>query len=406
MPGLPAGTARSGHRISEQGKAPMPQAMSSRDRIRAAIRREPVDRVPCCGFFNPLSPQQRVGHTWNFPWPDGTPYAEQIRYQVEELGLDQVVYFSASATRQHPEVTSEVHIEGDVLRKVYHTPAGDLSAAVRYNDMWPHGEDIPFYSDHNVGHYIEPWLQTREDLDCLRFVFEPLDMGEALDAARSYYAEQRALADRFGLAVMGIGGMGLTGAQHLFGVRELCMLTIEDPELVDDYLEFDHQRILRTLDLYGELGVDIVTRNGFYETADFYSPSTLGRFLTDRLNTEARAAHSHGMLTTYTVHTGVMPILDHLAGLELDSLVGIDLAFHGVDPYEIRDRLAPNKAFWTGPSSTFHIWKGPEATREAVRLAFDCFGKTGLILSQCVSSHSIMPWESTLAMIDEWKKLR
>jgi hypothetical protein len=41
-----------------------------------------------------------------------------------------------------------------------------------------------------------------------------------------------------------------------------------------------------------------------------------------------------------------------------------------------------------------------------VRQSFEVFAPEGLILAPCVSSHSIMPWESTLAMIDEWKRLR
>jgi hypothetical protein len=41
-----------------------------------------------------------------------------------------------------------------------------------------------------------------------------------------------------------------------------------------------------------------------------------------------------------------------------------------------------------------------------VRVTFEVFGRTGLILSPAVSAHSIMPWESTLAMIDEWRRLR
>jgi hypothetical protein len=131
----------------------------------------------------------------------------------------------------------------------------------------------------------------------------------------------------------------------------------------------------------------------------------LDRFLTRRLTAEAEAAHRAGMVVAYTIHTGVMPILDYLAALPLDSLQGIDIAFRDTDIRLVRDRL-PGKAHWTGPSSTFHIWKGPEATRQAVRQVFDCFGKRGLILSQCVSSHSIMPWESTAAMIDEWRRLR
>ena len=121
---------------------------------------------------------------------------------------------------------------------------------------------------------------------------------------------------------------------------------------------------------------------------------------------EAEAARAGGMLTSYTVHSGVMPILDYLASLTVDSLFGIDIAFEGVDLSAIKRKLGGRKCLWIGPSSTYHLWNGPEATREAVRTVFDVFGRRGVILVPCVSAHSIMPWESTLAMIDEWKKLR
>ena len=109
----------------------------------------------------------------------------------------------------------------------------------------------------------------------------------------------------------------------------------------------------------------------------------------------------------YPIHTGIMPILDYLAGLTMDSLFGIDMAFHGIDLERVRDRLGGGKSLWIGPSSTYHLWAGPEATRQAVRRVFEVFGgRPGFILSPGVSAHSIMPWESTLAMIDEWRKLR
>ena len=60
-----------------------------------------------------------------------------------------------------------------------------------------------------------------------------------------------------------------------------------------------------------------------------------------------------------------------------------------------------------GPGSTYHIWKDdPELTRGAVRQCFEVFGRRGLIITPCVSVHSIMLWQNALAMIDEWKKLR
>ncbi len=87
-----------------------------------------------------------------------------------------------------------------------------------------------------------------------------------------------------------------------------------------------------------------------------------------------------------------------------DSFFGIDIAFKDIDLKAVKQSL--KQTLWIGPSSTYHLWQGPQATRRAVRALFSTFGKTGIILSPAVSAHSIMPWESTVAMIDEWKKLR
>lgn len=379
--------------------------MTSRERIVAAVRREPVDYVPCCVSFNPLTPVQRRGYEWQFPWSPDTSRDERLRYQVEELGLDQVVPLGIDVCAPEP-FEPQIRLEGGVLHKSYDTPAGVLHAAVRYDEKWPFGEDIRFFSDFNIGHYVEPWLQNEQDLEAFRLVHAPADDATVAARAESAVAAAKEQAARFDLATLAACGMGLTGAQHLFGATQLCMMTIENPELVDSYLEYEHGLTMRALEALGGRGVDMVRRNGFYETADFYGPAMLERFLGDRLRAERDAAHAGGMLMTYTVHTGVMPILDYLRGLGLDSLFGIDLAFPGVDPQRVHDALCDVSGFWTGPSSTYHLWKGPDVTREAVRMAFEVFGKTGLILSPCVSAHSIMPWASTAAMIEEWKRLR
>lgn len=380
--------------------------MTSRERILAATRREAVDRVPCCASFNPLQPVTRRGHTWNFPWRPDTPPEEKLAYQVEVLGLDQQVNAGIDVTRRVPGVSSEVRLDGAVLHKTWRTPAGDLHAAIRYSDLWPFGEDIPLYDDFNVGHFIEPWLKTEADLACLRQV-RGLRMDDEVTAkARGEMARAKALAARWGLATgVHLYNSGLSGMMQLCGATELCLMLMENPGLVRAYLEYDHAISLAVIALAGEGGIDIVHRNGFYETADFYSPATLDAVLGPFLRKEIEAAKAGKMLTTYTVHTGIMPILDYLAGIPFDALFGIDIAFKGVDLARMRKKL-DGKSFWMGPSSTFHLWKGPEATREAVRRVFDVVGRTGLVLSPAVSAHSIMPWESTLAMLDEWRKLR
>lgn len=381
-------------------------SMTSRQRIVAALRREDVDYVPCCAAFNPLSPTQRKGRQWNFPWSPDTAVEEQLAYQVGQLELDQVVSVGANLCRPVSGVEAKVWLEDGILHKSYQTPAGELHASVRYNDAWPHGQDIPFYSDFNVAHFVEPWIQSEADLRCLKHVIRLCETKEVLQEVRAGIAQAKKLAERFHLATLAHVGLGMSGAMHLFGVTQLCVMTIENPDLVGAYLDYEHQINLRTLDVLGDCGVDIVRRNGFYETADLYGPEMLEKFVGKRVSREAEAAKAGGMLTSYTVHTGVMPILDYLAGLTVDSFFGIDIAFKGMDLEVVARKLGAHKSFWIGPSSTYHLWNGSEATRQAVRKVFDVLGKKGIILVPCVSAHSIMPWESTLAMIDEWKNLR
>ena len=69
-------------------------------------------------------------------------------------------------------------------------------------------------------------------------------------------------------------------------------------------------------------------------------------------------------------------------------------------------RLGGRKSFWTGPSNTFHMYEKPSVVRQAVRDVFAAFGRTGLLITAASSAHPMMPWENTIAMIDEWRKLR
>lgn len=380
--------------------------MNPGERIKAAIRREPVDRVPCAVSFNPLSAPLRRGYRWNFPWSEEAPFEEQLRFQVRELGLDQVVGCAVRPCRPAAGVSSRAWREGEILHKAWSTPAGELRAAVRADEKWPHGEDIPFYSDYNVGHFTRPWIEDEADLARLEQVMPLDETAPAIGRIRDNCRYARGLAERHRLATVAAVGSGLTGAFQLFGASALCLMMVDNPGLVEAYLEYEHSVNLRAIALAADMGVDLVQRNGFYESGDYFSPGMLERFIGRRLRREGDLAREAGLLGVYTVHTGVMPILDHLDRLTFDCLFGIDIAFQDADPARIRAATA-GKSHWTGPSSTFHLWKGPEETRRAVREVFSVFaGGRGLILSPGVSVHSIMPWESALAMIDEWRKLR
>ena len=75
------------------------------------------------------------------------------------------------------------------------------------------------------------------------------------------------------------------------------------------------------------------------------------------------------------------------------------MALHGVGPVLYGQCRVPHKA----PKPVDDVLL---LVRQAVRDVFAAFGKRGLIIGPCPSAHSIMPWQNTLAMVDEWKKLR
>lgn len=380
--------------------------MTSRDRMLAALRRQPVDYVPCSPWFNPLSDQQRVGRRYQFPW--GPSEREKCEYCVRELGLDMVVVSGAGGTEPAPGVSSRVWFEAGEIHKLYDTPAGQLHSTVRYDDRWPHGLDIPFFTDFNPGHAGKFWIESEQDLECFSYLHRPVQSAATLQRLRFYHDDaRRRIAEPLGLAIWTSCGTGLTGALQVFGPTNLCLLMLEHPEWIEHYLDLDHMVNLRNIELALDLGIDIIGRNGFYETSDFYSPAMLERFLFDRLQAETALMHQGGAVETYTVNTGVMPMFSYLRRLDLDCLLSIDIAFNDLDLPLLHESMQGTKSYWTGPSSSYQLQeRDPEVTRQAVRECFRVFGKTGLIISPAPSAHSIMPWQNVLAMIDEWKKLR
>jgi hypothetical protein len=378
--------------------------MNGRERILAALRRQEVDYVPCAPFLNPQDWPQRVGRRWQFPFGPSTP--ETLEYMVRVMGVDHIV---GTGFGYHPDpaVSARVWLDGEVLHKRYDTPSGELHAAIRATPSWPHGFDIPFFTDYNPGHFVEPWVKTVRDVACLAHVVRPPSTRAELDELRFGYAECRRLAAEYGMPVMVSAGMGLTAGLQVFGPLELCEKSLSDPGLVEAFLDVEERLGLAHTEIALDLGADIIRRNGFYETTDFYSPAQLEGFLAARLAKQIRMVHEAGRVIGYTALSGVTPMLGHLAALDFDCLFTPDFHLKGMDGPRIVRALEGRYSFWTGPSDTIHMpYDDAEAVRGAVRTTFRTVGRRGLILGPCSSAKAVFPWSSVVAMVDEWKVLR
>ncbi|MBT3274314.1 MAG: hypothetical protein HN368_14245 [Spirochaetales bacterium] len=378
--------------------------MNHRERVLAAIRRKPVDYVPCSPFLNPQDSVQRLGKTYNFPF--GPSREETIQYGVEVLDLDMHVSVTWQFFYPDPSVSSRVWMDNNVLHKTWTTPAGELHSAIRYDEHWPHGYDIPFYTDYSIGRFDDPWITSEEDLRCLEHILLPPRTVDQLAKLRFYWHEAKALAGRYGLATMLSAGSGLTGAHQVFDSERLCILVLDNPELIESYLDFEHRCTMKNYEIALDFGVDIIRRNGFYESCDFFSPQLLENLLDKKLSEEISLVHQTDSVIGYTMLTGYTPQTARLGRLGFDCIMTPDQFFKGEDPKALY-RDAGSASFWTGPSDTLHMpWDDRDAVRQSVRTTFETFGKEGLILSPCSSAKSPHPWENVIAMIEEWKEQR
>ncbi|MBU4273829.1 MAG: hypothetical protein KKA28_18365 [Planctomycetes bacterium] len=391
---------------------------TSKEMILATIARQQVDRVPC------------VPHFWSSPTVEGyawTNEEERLHVITHKLGTAAMLHFGIReargadaaemlrfgvCARRHPDVREKVWRENradekyPLIHKEVTTPKGTLEAIVRETEDWPHGLDIPFFSDFNVSRYVKPWLASVADVEKWAYVYLPPEDRE-IGQAREAWRKTDALREKFQVPIVGTYTLGLSGAQHLFGAEPLALLSMDQPEAVERYLEILDRTDRRCLEVLLDFGVDIVRRNGWYESTDFWSPSQFRRFVAPRIEKESSMAHEAGRPFIYTMCTGIMPLLPILSQLNFDSLDTIEPVLGKQDMPRLARELGDKKCLWGGVSAPIHIGMGkPEDVRAAVRRAFEVFGKRGFILTAVPTIRPQWPWENVLAMIDEWQKLR
>lgn len=376
--------------------------MTSRERVKGALLRQDVDYVPCSCFFSPslAGPQ----YTW-----EGR--ADSLDRIVNGLGLDSFVGAGVGHS-VHPDVTGRTWTEGrsedgwPILHKEVTTPDGPLTAKVKVTEDWPHGEDIPLNSDWNVSRFVKPWLETMEDVERYRFLQMP-PTDATIAGARERFAAAKKIADEFGVITYAGCGMGLTAGIQLFGPEQGILLSVDRPDVIERFLQIEHGANLARAEVLADLGVDVICRNGFYETMDFWSPGQIKQMLVPLLEREIEAMGSGGAAVIYTVCTGIMPMLDVLSDLDFDAYISIEPVLTGQDMKAVAAALCDRHAIWGGLSGPIHIGEGtPEGARQAVRDAFETFGPKGLVLSAVPSTRAHWPWENSLAMFDEWRLLR
>ena len=374
--------------------------MKSKERILAAMSRKDVDYVPCSIYFNPNLKVEGY---------DLTQWQDYVRLQMD-LDLDPSVAI-AFPNKQHPKIKTRVWIEDieterhPIIYKEYQTPAGSIRMGCRMTPDWPYGEDI-IWDDHSTSNIYEPLIKTSDDVEAFRYVHCPPDE-ESVAIALEKHKELFGLAEKLSISIQCLAGHGLATLMFVMGAQNIVMFAIDHPNAFKRLAKIDSEVNQKRIELLSRTQITFLKRFGGYEQTNFYSPEIFREVVLPLLKNEVQVAKNYEIPIYYRVLTGMTPLLDDIASVGFDCIESGEPHLSDCSLEMWHDAFSGNSCSWAG-ISTPAILGGisTEDVRKEVRKCFDIFGKKGFILGVTNSIRNHFPWKNTLAMVDEWKKLR
>ncbi len=383
--------------------------MSSRERIIAAIRHEPVDHLPLC--FHGIGHQAVEFLSRRHP-----DQFELARFYLD-LGLDTGIltappYYSARGFKTKEWVGHPPDADCPLIFKEYSTARGTLRQVVR-KPGYPFAS-VPLFEDHNVppGRSRHYCVETEDDLDALECILRP-PMDDELSEYRERTKVAREFCDDNGILLSGYAlGIG-DPLFWLSGIEPVLVAALENPAFLKRYVEILAHWSLAVLAIQVDAGVEVLLRRGWYESADFWSPRLYREFLYDPLKKEIEAAHQAGVIVNYCMNSGTMPLLGIFGELGFDIYSCIDPTAGDTDLVRIKREVGDTIALYGGVSNHHVIERGtPAQVREAVAAAVEVLAPGGgfILGPGDVLDYTMSNPEATErnfhAMVAAWKELR
>lgn len=396
--------------------------MSSRERLLAAIDGLPGAPVPCSFMmFRALREQCRDEYEFA---------ARQL-----DLGLDTRMRLDDLPVRFAPEVQIREWVElraGEavpVVTRMYETPAGTLTSAIRQSYDWPYGDRVPLFGDHLTPRATVHPVSEPEHLAALRYLLTAPtddDIAAFLDEAAR---RRRFAADRGLLFCGGWRGErdvpgednGLVGDNFstvsvvdtlmwLCGGTEPLIWAYEEPDFLEELIGIVDAWNRRRLEVHLSAGVELVFRRAWYEGTDFWSPHLYRRFILPTVRRDAQLAHQAGARYGYIITSGMAAIADQIVEAGVDVIVGVDPGQgKGTTLSGVRETLGGRVGLWGGISGPLVVEAGGEqGVCHAVEQAMAELAPTGrFILSPVdnIRARDARTWANVHALISTWRAL-
>jgi uroporphyrinogen decarboxylase len=354
--------------------------MTSKQRLLAALKREPLDRLPVT-----------THHVMPF-------FLEKYMHGIsndaffDTFGLDPIRWINA--------------YRPDAARKQTYDPlhqAGYLEARRVVSDEWKIiPEEIPdpqykttrynfvtpkktltlvLQSNEHTSWVAERLLKEKSDVDIIaQYATPPMCDVEAVNREAEAFGD-KGIVRGFLVCFDVYGQPGCwQDAAVLFGIENLILETVDDPEWVHTLLGVLRDRkMIYTQSLKGAR-YDLVEFGGGDASSTVISPKLFDQFVAPYDAPLIAKAHEVSQRVVYHTCGGMMPLLEQLADMKPDALETFTPPGMGGDTRlaEAKRRIG-DRVCMIGGFDQFHYFKGctPEETRRAVRKCFDEAGSGG-----------------------------
>jgi len=277
----------------------MLSTMTSQERLLAALRGQPVDRLPWSPFLaywwehQPIEFQQQ-GQPWFF----------------KQIGADALLrgFATAFTASYHQDGCSQVETyEDGLLRCEYHTPIGSLLSQSRYS---PDGRTI-FISDHPV--------KTAHDFEILAYLAAHMRISPAFEQVSNPIQQ----LGQDGLFVALVSPFGKTPFQHMVeywvGTQGIAYALADFPQAVEDCLSVMSTKALEAVRISAASPTRAFITWEDSSTTNV-SPRLFERYIVPDLNRWGSEIHSAGKLFLHHACGHVRALMKAIAREEIDMV--------------------------------------------------------------------------------------
>lgn len=403
----------------------MKTAMSSRERMLSALRRQAVDHIPLGQLFHSTIMETPKEMLW-------TNQFERARL-MKSLGLDPVIDIWLPAPEPPPDIQvrkwKEQNTEGPdlFLCAEYDTPKGKLIQKVRQTPDWYHSthynflprwdgnahrskdrfDAIDLMDDWFTRRYQVPLVNGPEDLDAFECLLQP-PRGKQRNEWITNALKARKYAEEMDLLTVARRVSIGDWFMWVCLIEPFCEAMVEQPEYVSRFYDIVTRYSRAIIDMVLEVQPDVIVYRGWYDTPDYWGRQRFQNVLLPRIQPLGKQIHDGGSLFCYLLTEGYTHYSDLLPKTGADVFLGLEplAARKSENLGKVKTALRDHSSIWGGVNACVTVGMGSdEEINQAVRTAVDALGPDGFILNASIYLYDDdVRWDRFMTFVNAWRQ--